>query len=130
MKAGHVLQDSRPSIKDLSLGARVAKKTKSKARQVERAKQAIKRLERRDGKKTNEYFSALHLLHDAQGLAERMFTMLRKSTERFEVRLMMINFISRLIGAHELLVLNFYPFVLKYLQPKQKGTFARFLCYA
>ena len=117
-------------MKDLQVGARVAKKTKSKARQLERARQAIKRQERKEGRKTDTHFSALHLLHDAQGLAERLFAMLRKSTERFEVRLMMMNFISRLIGAHELLLLNFYPFVMKYLQPKQKGTALCSDCFA
>lgn len=67
------------------------------------------------------HFSALHLLNDAQGMAERLFGLLRKSNERFEVRLMIMNVVSRLIGAHELVILNFYPYLQKYLQPKQKG---------
>ena len=33
---------------------------------------------------------------------------------------MMLNLLSRLIGAHRLLVPNFYPFVQRYMQPHQK----------
>jgi hypothetical protein len=67
------------------------------------------------------------LIHDAQGMAERLFTQLRKSTDRFDVRLIMMNVISRLIGAHDLVLLNFYPFITKYMQPKQKGMLVRYV---
>lgn len=33
---------------------------------------------------------------------------------RFEVKLLLMNFLSRLIGHHKLLVLNFYSFVQRY----------------
>jgi hypothetical protein len=32
----------------------------------------------------------------------------------------MMNVISRLIGTHQLIILNFYGFLLKYLKPHQK----------
>jgi hypothetical protein len=54
---------------------------------------------------------ALHLVHDAQGLAEKLFKSLRASKDRWEVQLMMMNLISRLIAVHELLILNFYPYL-------------------
>ena len=54
---------------------------------------------------------ALHLVHDAQGLAEKLFKSLRASKDRWEVQLMMMNLISRLIAVHELFILNFYPYL-------------------
>jgi protein SDA1 len=51
---------------------------------------------------------------------EKVFAVLKKSTEHFDVRLMMMNFISRLIGHHKLMVENFYPFLQNYLNPKQE----------
>ena len=46
-------------------------------------------------------FSALHLIHDPQDFAEKLFKKLEKSTEKFEVRLMLMALISRLIGVHQ-----------------------------
>jgi len=75
-------------------------------------------------------FHALHLLNDPQGFADKLFVQLRKSNERFEVRLMMINLISRLIGTHKLFVLNFYPFIQKFLQPHQQSITSILACAA
>ncbi len=47
-------------------------------------------------------FSALHLLNDPQDFAEKLFKQLeRSSRERFEVRLMVMCLISRLVGVHQ-----------------------------
>lgn len=55
------------------------------------------------------------------GFAEKLFHNLESSHERFEVRLMTLDVVSRLIGLHQLIVLNFYPYIQKFLQPHQKG---------
>ena len=39
---------------------------------------------------------------------------------RFEVRLLLLSFISRLVGVHKLLLLNFYDYLIPYLKPHQK----------
>jgi len=65
-------------------------------------------------------FSALHLIYDPQGFSEKLFRQMEKSTERFEVRLLMIDLTSRLIGIHKLILLNFYPFMKRFLQPHQR----------
>ncbi|EDO40827.1 predicted protein [Nematostella vectensis] len=71
-------------------------------------------------KQTSVNFSALHLINDPQGFSERLFKQLEASTGRFEVRIMLMNLISRLIGVHQLFVFNFYPFLQRYLQPHQR----------
>lgn len=64
--------------------------------------------------------SPLQHLHDPQGFAEKLFSCLQTSNERFEVKLMMMKVISRTIGLHRLIILNFYPFLQKYVQPHQR----------
>ena len=61
---------------------------------------------------------------DVAGFAERLLSRVRQSNDAFSVRLMMMDVISRLISAHQLLVLDFYSFMQKYLQPQQLGTCA------
>ena len=46
-------------------------------------------------------FSALHLLNNLQDFAEKLFHKLERSKDKFEVRLMMMSLISRLIGLHQ-----------------------------
>ncbi|ELW67336.1 Protein SDA1 like protein [Tupaia chinensis] len=65
-------------------------------------------------------FSAIHLIHDPQDFAEKLLKQLESSKERFEVKMMFMNLISRLVGIHELFFFNFYPFVQRFLQPHQR----------
>jgi len=55
----------------------------------------------------------------AQTFAEKLFARLQKANERLETRLAMMGVCSRAIGVHRLLLLNFYPFLQKYIQPHQ-----------
>ncbi len=45
---------------------------------------------------------------------------MESSNERFEVKLLHQDLLSRLIGLHQLLLLNFYPYLQRYLQPHQR----------
>jgi protein SDA1 len=45
---------------------------------------------------------------------------LESSNERFEVKLLHQDLLSRLIGLHQLLLLNFYPYLQRFLQPHQR----------
>lgn len=53
-------------------------------------------------------------------MAEKLFKQLESSNKRFEVKLMTLDVISRLIGLHELFVLNFYPYLQRFMQPHQR----------
>ncbi|KAJ2124121.1 Severe Depolymerization of Actin [Coemansia sp. RSA 720] len=74
-------------------------------------------------------FDALSLVHDPQGFAEKLFARVHRSAtatkrggstaDRFEVRLLLLKLISRLIGHHQLQLMAFYPFLQRYLQPHQ-----------
>ncbi|KAI0215847.1 Protein SDA1 [Lamellibrachia satsuma] len=116
------------SARELLLANRVAKKTKKRHKRMERALTVLKKHKKK--KKAVVFnFSAIHLIHDPQGLAEKLFRQLESSNERFEVKLLMMNLVSRLIGIHQLFLFNFYPFVQRFLQPHQREV-TRVLVYA
>lgn len=79
----------------------VSKKTKKKARQVEKAITTVKKRERRKNQQHPLNFSALHLLHDPQGFAENLFGKHLQNTKtklNLEQRLLVLQLVSRLAG--------------------------------
>lgn len=113
-------ETEKKSVKATMMAMRVNKKTRKKQRKIDKAKALVKKSQKEKKTKTNFDFSALHLVHDPQSLAERLFHRLEKMNERFEVKLMTMNFISRLIGVHQLYLPNFYPLVNRFLFPHQR----------
>ena len=100
-----------------------SKKTKKRIRQVKKQLEHQAKMTRTLANKNKEsipLFPAILLLHNPQELAESLYSLkLRSSGERFEVKLLIMNFISRLIGCHKLLLLPFSSFVQKYLTSHQ-----------
>ncbi|RZF32662.1 hypothetical protein LSTR_LSTR004090 [Laodelphax striatellus] len=112
--------DDEPTLKDVMFATRVNKKTRKREKEVKKAKKLEVKNQKEKSEAPTFNFSALHLIHDPQGFAERLFRQLEATHERFEVRLMTLDVISRLIGVHQLILLNFYPYVQRFLQPHQK----------
>jgi protein SDA1 len=104
---------------------KMVKKTKARKRKLDTK---LKELEKkRKEKLRNEVDDTLHynraaltLLNDPQGYAEKVFGVLRQSNHSFETRIGMMNLISRLITANQLMINNFYSFMQKYTQPHQQ----------
>ncbi|KAF9948660.1 Protein SDA1 [Modicella reniformis] len=115
-------EDDLPDIRSMQHKQNVAKKTKSKAKQMEKTLATLKRKQKAKKKAETFNFSALHLLNDPQGFTEKLYNQLASSRERHEVQLMLMNLISRIIGVHKLTVLAFYPYLQKRLQPSQKDV--------
>lgn len=117
-----------PDISALKRAATVAKKTKKRQATMEKAVARVKRKQRAGQKAEHFNFSALHLINDPQGFGEKLFARLKQATQtndlRFEVRIMLMNLVSRLIGVHKLLILGFYSFLIRYLHPSQKEVTA------
>lgn len=120
-------------VSQFKKAALVNKKTKSRKAQMTKIMASVKRKERGKNRAEHFNFSALHLINDPQTFAEKLFARLRGITSnthmKFEIRILFMNLISRLIGIHKLLILNFYPFLMKYLQPHQREVTA-ILAYA
>ncbi|KAM1303703.1 hypothetical protein ACFX2F_021480 [Malus domestica] len=100
----------------------IASKKKKKAK-LQRAMRSMKKQQRLSSEKTNSnYHTPLNHLQDPQGFAEKLFSRLQTCNERFEVKMMMLKVIARTIGLHRLILLNFYPFLQKYIQPHQRNV--------
>lgn len=94
------------------------KKTKKRARLIEKQKsQLTKKMNAKLSEKqaAAPLYPAIMLIHDPHSLAEHLFKKLKQNGGRFEHKLIIMNFLSQLIGCHKLLLLNFYSFVQKYL---------------
>lgn len=116
-------EENLPDLSKLKHSNSCNKKTKSRKSQMERVKHDIRRRENRK-KKENGDFSALFLINDPQGWTEKLFSRFKQvhsSNEfRFEIRILYLNLISRMIGVHKLFVLQFYDFMIPYMKPQQK----------
>uniref|UniRef100_A0A452TP37 Protein SDA1 n=1 Tax=Ursus maritimus TaxID=29073 RepID=A0A452TP37_URSMA len=112
-------EDEGPTARDLLVQYATGKKSSKHKKKLEKAMKVLKKQKKK--KKPEVFnFSAIHLIHDPQDFAEKLLKQLESSTERFEVKMMLMNLISRLVGIHELFLFNFYPFVQRFLQPHQR----------
>ncbi|XP_015187551.1 PREDICTED: protein SDA1 homolog [Polistes dominula] len=112
--------DDEPNIKEVMMANKVNKKTKKREKMLKKAKQLLVKSKKKKAKAPQYNFSALHLIHDPQGFAEKLFKQLEKNNDRFEIKLMTLDVISRLIGLHNLFLFNFYPYLQRFLQPHQR----------
>lgn len=108
------------AIRRMLHASSVNKKTMKKKQKIEKAMATLKKQKKKRKNTSAVNFSALHLINDPQGFSERLFKQLETSTERFEVKVMMMDLISRLVGVHQLFLFNLYPFIQRYLQPHQR----------
>ncbi|KAG2176146.1 hypothetical protein INT43_005379 [Umbelopsis isabellina] len=114
--------DDVPDLRKMQQANLHNKKTKAKARKLDSVKKRISKKERSKGKAEVFNFSALHLLNDPQGFCEKLFSKISSKNDRWEVRLMKLNLITRIIGVHQLTLLALYPYLIKYLQPSQRDV--------
>ncbi|KAI9817331.1 MAG: Severe Depolymerization of Actin [Phylliscum demangeonii] len=105
--------------------AGVNKKTKKMARSFDKALATVKKKERKKGQRPPLNFTALQLLHDPQGFAEHLFAKhLQTSKTRLNLsrKLLVLQLVTRLVGLHQLTLINIYSYFLKYLTPRQPSV--------
>ncbi|XP_034565936.1 protein SDA1 homolog [Notolabrus celidotus] len=118
-----------PSVRDLKVRFSTGKKSTKNKKKLEKAMKVLKKSKKK--KKVEVFnFSAIHLIHDPQDFSEKLLKQLEDSKERFEVKIMLMELISRLVGIHELFLFNFYPFIQRFLQPHQREVTKILLCAA
>eukprot|EP00339_Tiarina_fusa_P008897 CAMPEP_0117051752 /NCGR_PEP_ID=MMETSP0472-20121206/35750_1 /TAXON_ID=693140 ORGANISM="Tiarina fusus, Strain LIS" /NCGR_SAMPLE_ID=MMETSP0472 /ASSEMBLY_ACC=CAM_ASM_000603 /LENGTH=810 /DNA_ID=CAMNT_0004766071 /DNA_START=78 /DNA_END=2510 /DNA_ORIENTATION=- len=120
---------------------RFSRKTCRRQRHVDRQiKNRQKQQRKREGKDYDEWmdiredqgveaakklYPAIELLRDPHGLAEYVLKRLKAPKSiPFRIKLLMMNFVTRLVGNHELLLLNLYPFLQKYMGGHQREVTA------
>lgn len=112
--------DNEPDLKSAMLATRVNKKTKKRQKQLANVKKQVTKIKKKKTQVVAFNFSGIHLIHNPQGMAEALFKQLQSQNERFEVKLMHLDVISRLVGIHELFLFSFYPYVTRFMQPHQR----------
>ncbi|KAF4526969.1 hypothetical protein B566_EDAN015795 [Ephemera danica] len=108
------------SAKGTAMANRFNKKSRKREKQLQKVVKLVKKQKKKKSDAPAFNFSALHLIHDPQGFAEQLFRTLERTNERFEVKLLTLDVVSRLIGLHQLFLLNFYPYLQRFLQPHQR----------
>lgn len=105
-----------------------SKKTRKRERLAEKQKlklvklnKELEKLKNGDLVKTAQpLLPAIMVINDPQELGEFLFKKLKSQYEKFEHKLVMMNFLSQLIGCHKLVLLPFYSFLLKYITSHQQ----------
>ena len=112
-------------IKQVKHQVLINKKTRKKSRAVEKAKSTVKRKERKKNQPHPLNFSALHLLHDPQSFAENLFfkhLQNTKSSLNLDQKLQVLQLVTRLVGLHQLHIMQLYSYFQKYLTPRQPSV--------
>eukprot|EP00755_Sulcionema_specki_P012248 Sspe_Gene.50935::Locus_28290_Transcript_1_1_Confidence_1.000_Length_1873::g.50935::m.50935/K14856/SDA1, SDAD1; protein SDA1 len=100
-------------------GKNVAKKTKArKTAKDKEKKQKQRALKRKDIVST--VFKPVEVLNDPQGFAEKLFAQLTKTKERFNVRMLHVALLAKVISTHDVVLLNLYPYLQRYMEPHQQ----------
>eukprot|EP00756_Hemistasia_phaeocysticola_P012023 Hpha_TRINITY_DN15166_c3_g3::TRINITY_DN15166_c3_g3_i1::g.130065::m.130065/K14856/SDA1, SDAD1; protein SDA1 len=99
---------------------RYSKKTKARNTAREKLKDLIKYRERKKEGQYSTVFRPIEVLNDPQGFAEKLFSQLQHTKERFDIRILHIGVISKVVSAHELVILNLYPYLQRYMEPHQQ----------
>eukprot|EP00579_Thalassiosira_antarctica_P001830 CAMPEP_0201869676 /NCGR_PEP_ID=MMETSP0902-20130614/3104_1 /ASSEMBLY_ACC=CAM_ASM_000551 /TAXON_ID=420261 /ORGANISM="Thalassiosira antarctica, Strain CCMP982" /LENGTH=834 /DNA_ID=CAMNT_0048395221 /DNA_START=188 /DNA_END=2692 /DNA_ORIENTATION=+ len=76
---------------------------------------------------SRKLFPAIELLHDPQGLCETILKRIKNSgsnTYKFEVKMLMLNFVTRVVGNHELTLLPLYTLLQRYMGGHQRDVSA------
>ncbi|CCD23132.1 Sda1p NDAI_0B00980 [Naumovozyma dairenensis CBS 421] len=117
-------------VESLKHKLQVNKKSGKRGKKLENAIKTVKKKNKNmnNNGTPNGYlnFSAIHLLRDPQGFAEKLFKghLSGKKSNKFDIeqKISIMQLLSRLIGTHKLMVLGIYTFFLKYLTPKQRDV--------
>uniref|UniRef100_A0AAQ4S9T3 Protein SDA1 n=1 Tax=Gasterosteus aculeatus aculeatus TaxID=481459 RepID=A0AAQ4S9T3_GASAC len=124
-------EDEGPSVRDLKVRYSTGKKSCKNKKKMEKAMKVL-RVQLFTKSASRFFFATIHVqyLFLYKDFSEKLLKQLEGSKERFEVKIMMMEFISRLVGIHELFLFNFYPFVQRFLQPHQRDVTKILLCAA
>lgn len=104
-------------IKGAYAKMRIAGKTKGRKAKIERM---VKQSKRKRTQSTVCKFPAIELIYDPERYAERLLVVLKKTQAPFEAKLTLMNVLSRIIAVKSLVIPDYYPVLLRYLQPHQR----------
>lgn len=114
-------------LRKLKHQAGMNKKSAKRDKEIRAATAKVKRKEKKKNAHQSLNFSALHLLHDPQGFAEKLFQQHLQPAQpkvrlNLEQKLYVLQLVSRLVGLHKLTLIPLYSYFIKFLTPKQPSV--------
>jgi len=114
------------SVKTKTRARHIARqvKNRTKAQQAKENPDWLEMEEKGGVEAAKKLYPAIELLRDPQGIADKLLKRMRgsNSTLKYEVKLLMINFVTRIVGNHGLLMLPLYPFLQRYMAAHQRDV--------
>jgi protein SDA1 len=106
-----------------------SKKTKKRQRLVDKQKHKLQKVQKELSEKANNgdnsiktkpLLPAIVIINNPNDLAEFLYKRIKQNgNDKFENKLLIMNFLSQLIGCHKLIVLSFFSFLQKYITAHQ-----------
>lgn len=116
-------RDPGRKISKMKQKLKIVKKTKYRERVLDRkVKSAQKRYSkelREEEAIAKQHVDPIRLLKDPHQFAEQLLTKLQKTSERFDIRILFLSVISRVVSEHEVVLLPLYSFLERYMEPSQ-----------
>ncbi|KAK0254596.1 hypothetical protein B0A54_13589 [Friedmanniomyces endolithicus] len=114
-------------MRQLKHQAGINKKSAKRDKNLRAAAAKVKRKQKKKNAPHPLNFSALHLLHDPQGFAEKLFAQHLQPSQpkvrlNLEQKLLVLNLVSRLVGLHKLTLIPLYSYFIKFLTPRQPSV--------
>ncbi|KAK0892607.1 Severe Depolymerization of Actin [Friedmanniomyces endolithicus] len=114
-------------MRQLKHQAGINKKSAKRDKDLRAAAAKVKRKQKKKNAPHPLNFSALHLLHDPQGFAEKLFAQRLQPSQpkvrlNLEQKLLVLNLVSRLVGLHKLTLIPLYSYFIKFLTPRQPSV--------
>lgn len=107
-------------LKRFTMGNKKKKLRKVKKQSLKKMDRDNNALDKKNNAEGKAAFAAIDVVTDPQKLAERLLVRVMRNSEPYKFRLLCLQLCSRLMGRHELILLNFYPYVIKYLTVSQR----------
>ncbi|EPQ58529.1 SDA1-domain-containing protein [Gloeophyllum trabeum ATCC 11539] len=114
-------EDAIPDPKSLQHRREINKKTRSGEKKLRKTLKQIKKKKHHKAAENKTNFPALQVLNDPQTFAEKLHDSLARHDKRFSLphKILIMQLLSRVMGAHKLCVLSFYTYIVKYLTHHQ-----------
>ncbi|KAJ7582468.1 SDA1-domain-containing protein [Mycena floridula] len=107
-------------VRSLHHRREINKKTRSGDKKLQKKLNSAKK-KKHGTKETTANFPALQLLNDPQTFGEKLYDILNRYDKRFSLdhKIIIMQLLSRVMGAHKLCVLGFYTYIVKYIAHHQ-----------
>eukprot|EP01105_Mastigella_eilhardi_P024861 TRINITY_DN658_c0_g2_i1.p1 TRINITY_DN658_c0_g2~~TRINITY_DN658_c0_g2_i1.p1 ORF type:complete len:616 (-),score=218.04 TRINITY_DN658_c0_g2_i1:93-1940(-) len=105
---------------DLKKKYSIGKKTGHRRKVIDKAEADYKNFKTEADNEGRPNWPAIELINDPHGYTKKVFGMLKHNKEAFNIRILIMNFISRLISCHSVILFGFYSYMQRYLKPHQQ----------